>query len=119
VAPLAGVLFLRDQRSGVPDVRDATDPAEREKEKRQEPCQVWLHNDDYTPAESVVVILREAFGLGWWKATLTMLKAHATGSALVGVFPEDEARRRVDSAHARAREQGWPLRLSVVPGETR
>ena len=114
--PLAGVLFLRDERSRA---SDAAAPADRSQEKHQEPCRVLLHNDDYTPAEYVVVLLREVFGLGWWKAMLTMMKAHATGTALVGLFPEHEARQRVDSALTRARGDGWPLRLSVEPGGSR
>lgn len=35
---------------------------------RQERWRVLLQNDDYTPAEYVVVNLREVFRLGWWKA---------------------------------------------------
>lgn len=115
---LAGILFLRDDRSGRAGLKDASESEERSREKRQEPWEVWLHNDDYTPIEYVVGILRDVFGLGWWKATLTTLRAHAAGSALVGRYPAEEAQRRVDAAHARARGDGWPLRLSAEPGAT-
>ena len=81
--------------------------------RRQEPVEVWLHNDDITPAEYVVAILQEVFALGWWKANVIMLKAHVTGDAVVGTFPRKEADAKVDAAEQRARGDGWPLRLSV------
>jgi ATP-dependent Clp protease adaptor protein ClpS len=112
-----GILFLRDARSPLPDLRDAKEEAPEGQPARQEPWRVWLHNDDHTPMEYVVVVLREVFSLGWWKATTTMLKAHAVGVALVGRFPREEAQRLVETAHARARGDGWPLRLSAEPGE--
>lgn len=113
----AGVLLLRDARSPLPEVRDAAEERRQDQPQRQEPWRVWLHNDDYTPMEYVVAVLREVFRLGFWKATVTMLKAHAAGVALVGRFPAEEAERLVAAAHARARGDGWPLRLSAEPGE--
>lgn len=113
-----GVLFLRDVRSPLPELLDATREAPESQPERQEPWRVWLHNDDYTPMEYVIGVLREVFRLGWWKATTTMLKAHALGVALVGRFPQKEAESLVTSAHARARADGWPMRLSAEPGES-
>lgn len=80
---------------------------------REEPARVWLHNDDVTPAEYVVTVLEQAFGLGWWRANWIMLRAHVTGQALVGQYPRHEAAERVAAAHRRARAEGWPLRFSV------
>jgi len=81
--------------------------------RRKVPVEVWLHNDDYTPAEYVVRILQEVFALGWWKANWTMVKAHSTGDSLVGTYPRHEAEEKVEAAEQRARGDGWPLRLSV------
>jgi len=81
--------------------------------RREEPVAVTLHNDDYTPAEYVVRVLQEDFALGWWKANWTMLKAHVSGRALVGRYPRAEAETRVAAATARARSDGFALRLTL------
>lgn len=87
--------------------------APEDEARRLEPVEVWLHNDDITPADYVVRVLQEVFGLGWWKANLIMTKAHLIGEALVGTFPRKEAEGKVEAAEHRARWDGWPLRLSV------
>jgi ATP-dependent Clp protease adaptor protein ClpS len=81
--------------------------------RKREPVEVWLHNDDYTPADYVVTVLENVFALGWWKANWIMVKAHATGHAIVGRYPRREAQKKVDRAQGQARSKGWPLRLSV------
>lgn len=81
--------------------------------ERKKPVEVWLHNDDYTPADYVVNILELVFALGFWKANWVMVKAHATGHAIVGRYPRRQAEDRVAAAERRARNDGWPLRLTV------
>ena len=93
----------------VPVVRDAA----QDDARREEPARVWLHNDDVTPADYVVKVLERVFTLGWWKANWIMVKAHVTGQALVGLFPRKEAETRVAAVHQGARQDGWPLRLSI------
>jgi hypothetical protein len=39
------------------------------------------------------------------------------GAAQVGRFPKEEAQGLVAAAHARARGDGWPLRLTAEPGD--
>jgi ATP-dependent Clp protease adaptor protein ClpS len=114
VAVNPGVSFLKT--GGSSPVLTA-DPDPDEEARRREPSEVWLHNDSYTPAEYVVDILEHVFGFGWWKANWIMTSAHVTGAAMVGVYPLEEAETKVDAAHARAREDGWPLRLSVQTPE--
>jgi ATP-dependent Clp protease adaptor protein ClpS len=111
------ITLLRDARSPAPDVRDATEEKAHDAPRRDEPWRVLLHNDDYTPAEYVVAVLREVFRLGLFKATTAMLRAHLAGVAPVGLFPKDEAQRLIAAAHDRARSDGWPLRFSAEPGE--
>jgi ATP-dependent Clp protease adaptor protein ClpS len=105
-----GVSFLK---AGGQKPIVVAEPDPDEEARRKEPSEVWLHNDSYTPAEYVVKILQQVFALGLWKATWIMTKAHVTGEAMVGVYPLEEARTKVHAAHERAREDGWPLRLSV------
>ena len=93
------------------------DTTPEDEARRRQPVEVWLHNDDYTPAEYVVAVLEKAFALGWWKANWIMVRAHATGRAIVGRYPRGEAESRVASAERRARADGWPLRLTVEDPE--
>ena len=99
--------------------RPASDVGERvvslPEEEVRKPWRVLLHNDDVTPAEYVVKVLEEVFGLGTLKATWVMLRAHVTGVAVVGLYEPEEARRRVELAHSRARSDSWPLHLSCEP----
>lgn len=84
-----------------------------EKARRKKPVEVWIHNDDYTPAEYVVNVLETVFKLGIWKATWVMARAHVTGKAMVGVYPRGKAEEKVAAAEDRARRDGWPLRFSI------
>ena len=58
-------------------------------------------------------ILELVFALGFWKANWVMVKAHATGHAIVGRYPRHQAEKKVAAAESRARHDGWPLRLTV------
>lgn len=87
------------------------------KAERKKPVEVWLHNDDYTPAEYVVRILEDVFKLGFWKANWVMARAHFAGESLVGVYPRGKAEKLVAAAEGRARSDGWPLRLSIAEPE--
>ena len=80
--------------------------------RRDRPVRVLLLNDGFTPAEYVVKVLEQEFGLGPGKATWIMLKAHPTGRAVVG-HPREEADARVQAAQQRARADGWPLQFSI------
>ena len=84
-----------------------------EKARRKKPVEVWVHNDDYTPADYVVNVLETVFKLGFWKANWVMARAHMTGKAMVGVYPRGKAEKRVAAAEDRARSDGWPLRFSI------
>jgi len=81
--------------------------------RRDRPVRVLLLNDDFTPAEYVVKVLEQEFGLGAGRATWIMLKAHVTGRAVVGHYPRAEAEARVQASQQRARGDGWPLQFSI------
>jgi ATP-dependent Clp protease adaptor protein ClpS len=81
--------------------------------RRHRRVRVLLLNDDFTPAEYVVKVLEQEFGLGAGKAAWIMLKAHVTGRAVVGHYSRAEADAKVQAAQQRARADGWPLQFSV------
>jgi ATP-dependent Clp protease adaptor protein ClpS len=111
--PAFAALLLRS----TPAERIAIQRVEKDEpeEKKDEPWRVLLHNDDYTPMEYVTTVLHDVFKIGWMRATWVMLKAHRGGTAEVAVLPRHEAESRVRVAMARARGDGWPLRLSCEP----
>jgi ATP-dependent Clp protease adaptor protein ClpS len=74
---------------------------------------VLIHNDDVTPMDFVLIILRQIFLLGEVEAERVMLRAHYTGVAYVQTTSLEEAKYRVGKAHSLAREAGYPLRFTI------
>ena len=74
---------------------------------------VIMHNDDFTSMEFVVEILMDIFHKDVMEAERLMLMVHESGKAAVGSYPYDIAVTKVQAATARAKEEGFPFRLSV------
>jgi ATP-dependent Clp protease adaptor protein ClpS len=84
-------------------------------EELEKPYRVIIQNDDVTPMEFVVVVLRYFFALSIEQASDIMFEAHTNGRALVAVLPYQEAQERVYAAHSAAREAGYPLSFYLEP----
>ncbi|NJM05922.1 ATP-dependent Clp protease adaptor ClpS [Candidatus Gracilibacteria bacterium] len=84
-------------------------------EELEKPYRVIIENDDVTPMEFVVMVLRVFFGLDIDRAMMVMLTAHHEGRALVTTLPYEEAKERVYNAHSAAREVGYPLSFYLEP----
>lgn len=87
------------------------------REDLEKPYRVIVENDDVTPMEFVVMVLRLFFGLSNEGAMSVMLTAHYEGRALVTTLPFEEAQQRVYEAHHAAREEGFPLTFYLEPAE--
>lgn len=74
---------------------------------------VIMHNDDFTSMEFVVDILIDIFHKDELEAQRLMLMVHESGKAAVGMYPYDIAITKVQTATARAKEEGFPFRLTV------
>ena len=70
---------------------------------------VILVNDDFTPMEFVVEILRQIFNLDEEAATRIMLNVHTKGKGVCGVYSKDIAETKVDMVNEFAREHEHPL----------
>ena len=83
--------------------------------KIREPKQykVIMHNDDFTSMEFVVEILVDIFHKGEAEAERLMLMVHESGRAAVGAYPYDIAVSKIQAATARAKEEGYPFRMTV------
>ncbi|WP_029320199.1 ATP-dependent Clp protease adaptor ClpS [Butyrivibrio sp. AE3004] len=81
------------------------------KEPRQ--FNVIMFNDDFTTMDFVVDVLVDIFHKDEVTAESIMMKVHKNGQAVVGKYPYDIARTRVDTALMRAKSEGFPFRMSV------
>jgi ATP-dependent Clp protease adaptor protein ClpS len=71
---------------------------------------VVLLNDDYTPMEFVVEILKVVFHKRHAEATRIMLHVHQNGMGVAGVFPYEIAETKVRTVDELARESEFPLK---------
>ena len=64
---------------------------QKTKVQRPQLYKVVLLNDDYTPREFVVLILKSEFRLDSAQAEVVMITAHQKGACVVSVYPKDVA----------------------------
>ena len=91
--------------------------AVRPKTQRPPLYKVILLNDDYTPREFVVVVLKTVFRMGEERAYAVMLTAHRRGACVIAVFTKDVAETKAKEATDLAKDQGYPLAFSTEPEE--
>ncbi len=85
--------------------------------KRPRLYRVLLHNDDYTTREFVVQVLHIVFHLSEQDAIRVMLHVHNNGVGVAGIFTREVAETKIQRTERMAREQEFPLRLSMEPEE--
>jgi ATP-dependent Clp protease adaptor protein ClpS len=78
---------------------------------------VILVNDDFTPREFVVMILKAEFRMGGSRAHSVMMTAHQRGSCVVAVYTRDIAETKATRATDAARKKGYPLLFTTEPEE--
>ena len=78
---------------------------------------VILLNDDFTPREVVVMILKGEFRMSEEEAYHVMITAHQKGSCVVAVFTRDVAETKATRATEAAKQLGFPLRFETEPEE--
>ncbi len=78
---------------------------------------VILLNDDFTPREFVVRILKAEFRMNESRARQVMMTAHQRGACVVGVFVRDVAETKATRATDAARREGYPLLFTTEPEE--
>lgn len=89
--------------------------ATKTKAKPKKPSQykVLLLNDDYTPMEFVVMVLKRFFGMDLEQATRVMLHVHQKGVGVCGVFPYEVAETKVNQVMDFARQNQHPLQCTL------
>lgn len=89
----------------------------RPKVERPRLHKVILLNDDFTPREFVVKVLKAEFRLSEDQAYRVMITAHRRGACVVAVFPRDVAETKATRATDAGRAKGYPLRFETEPEE--
>ena len=88
---------------------------EKTRTRLQEPKKynVIMHNDDYTTMEFVTMILMEIFRKSQAEANQLIHIVHITGKGIAGCYPYDIAVTKVSAALERARQAGFPFRMTI------
>ena len=78
---------------------------------------VILFNDDYTPRDFVVEVLKGVFRLNETQALNVMVTAHRKGVCVVAVFVQDVAETKAARGTEAGAAKGYPLRFGTEPEE--
>ena len=70
---------------------------------------VILLNDDYTPREFVVQVLKAVFRMNESHAYQVMMTAHRKGACVIAVYTRDVAETKAKEATELGRANGFPL----------
>lgn len=89
----------------------------RPKTERPKLYKVILINDDFTPREFVVTVLKGEFKLSEDQAHRVMITAHTRGVCVVAVFTKDVAETKATRATDAGKAKGYPLLFTVEPEE--
>ena len=97
----------------------ATKPITKVKPKTERPRlhKVILVNDDYTPREFVVTVLKAEFRMSEDQAYRVMITAHQRGVCVVAVYAKDVAETKATRATDAGRAKGYPLLFTTEPEE--
>ena len=96
-----------------------TKPRTKAKPKTERPRlhKVILLNDDYTPREFVVMVLRVVFGMNEGRSHRVMMTAHQRGACVVAVYTKDVAETKATEGTEAGRRAGYPLMFTTEPEE--
>ncbi|OQW40315.1 MAG: ATP-dependent Clp protease adaptor ClpS [Proteobacteria bacterium SG_bin4] len=83
---------------------------EKVKQKPPPLYKILLLNDDFTPMEFVIEVLKKFFSMNHEQATRIMLKVHTEGVGVCGIYPSDIANTKVKQVIDFARINQHPLR---------
>ncbi len=85
----------------------------RAKPKKPSQFKVLMLNDDYTPMEFVVMVLKRFFHMDLEQATRVMLHVHQRGVGVCGIFPYEIAETKVNQVMDFARQNQHPLQCTL------
>ena len=87
------------------------------KTERPKLYKVILLNDDFTPREFVVQVLKAVFRMNETTAYRVMLTAHHKGACVIAVYTRDVAETKAKEATELEKSKGYPLYFTTEPEE--
>jgi ATP-dependent Clp protease adaptor protein ClpS len=92
-------------------------PKSEPKTERPRLHKVILINDDYTPRDFVVMVLKSVFRTTADQAYRIMITAHRKGVCVVAVYTKDVADTKATEATDLGKRAGFPLMFTTEPEE--
>ena len=94
-------------------------PRTKTKPKTQRPplWKVILLNDDFTPRDFVVQVLKAVFRMNADQAYRVMMTAHQKGACVIAVYTRDVAETKAKEATELGRAKGYPLYFTTEKEE--
>ena len=94
-------------------------PRTRTTAKTQRPplYKVILLNDDFTPREFVVLVLKAVFRMNESQAYKVMMTAHQKGACVIAVYTKDVADTKAKEATEMGKSKGYPLYFTTEKEE--
>ena len=89
----------------------------RLKTERPRLHKVILINDDFTPREFVVTVLKGEFRMNEDQAYRVMITAHRRGTCVGAVYARDIAETKATRGTEAGRSKGYPLLFTTEPEE--
>ena len=111
--PVLRPLAAGDDKDGGSDNEVGIATKTRTKPKKPSQYKVLMLNDDYTPMEFVVMVLKRFFGMDLEQATRVMLHVHQKGVGVCGIFPYEVAETKVNQVMDFARQNQHPLQCTL------
>lgn len=97
---------------------DIEEDIDVEDETREEPpYRVIIHNDNITTFVFVIKVLTTIFQKNVMEADQIANRTHNYGIAVVGTYPKSVATTRINKVHFAAQLEGYPLKMTMEPGE--
>ena len=87
------------------------------KTQRRPLWKVILLNDDFTPREFVVEVLKAVFRLNESQAYRVMMTAHQKGACVIAVYAKDVAETKAKEATELGKANGFPLYFTTEKEE--
>jgi ATP-dependent Clp protease adaptor protein ClpS len=105
------------ERAPVNDIVTKPRIETRRKVARPPLFKVILINDDFTPRDFVVRVLKAEFRMSEDQAHRVMITAHTRGACVVAVFIKEIAETKATRATDAGRAKGYPLLFTTEPEE--
>ncbi|MCK5310517.1 MAG: ATP-dependent Clp protease adapter ClpS [Desulfobacteraceae bacterium] len=95
------------------DISIKSSSEKKDKTAKPPMYKVIILNDDYTTMDFVVGILVKIFRKTLEKANKIMLNVHRRGKGICGLYTREIAETKIETVHALAQEQGYPLKCTM------